>query len=343
MRVPAQSGAPSGPASAVNSPRGMDASRYAPRSRQPSLAQLRAFAAVAEHLHFREAAGAIGMSQPALSGAVSALEETLGVQLLERTTRKVLLSPAGERMAVRARRVLDAVGDLLEEAEAARAPFTGVLRLGVIPTVAPYLLPTVLQLVRRDYPDLDLQVHEEQTASLLDGLAHGRLDLLLLAVPLGAPGISEIPLFDEDFVLVTPRGHEYAGRGDVPREALREMDLLLLDEGHCLRDQALDICREAQSAGSEEVTTPVTTSAAGLSTLVQLVAGGMGVTLLPRTALRVETARNDALSTGYFATPAPARRIALAMRSQAAREAEFTAFADSLRDAVRSLPVRVAR
>ncbi|MFH9421411.1 LysR substrate-binding domain-containing protein [Streptomyces sp. NPDC017529] len=308
------------------------------RPRQPSLAQLRAFVAVAEHLHFREAAAEIGMSQPALSGAVSALEEALGVQLLERTTRKVLLSPAGERVAARARTVLEAVGDLLEEAEAARAPFTGVLRLGVIPTVAPYLLPTVLRLVRDRYPDLDLQVHEEQTGSLLDGLQQGRLDLLLLAVPLGAPTIAELPLFDEDFVLVAPKDHWLGGRGDIPREALKDMDLLLLDEGHCLRDQALDICREA---GREEGA-PVTTSAAGLSTLVQLVAGGLGVTLLPRTALRVETARNDQLTTGYFADPAPSRRIALAMRAGAARQAEFEEFAAALREAMKGLPVRIA-
>ncbi|MEV5599157.1 LysR substrate-binding domain-containing protein [Streptomyces sp. NPDC052496] len=307
------------------------------RPRQPSLAQLRAFAAVAEHLHFREAAAEIGMSQPALSGAVSALEEALGVQLLERTTRKVLLSPAGERVAARARTVLEAVGDLMEEAEAARAPFTGVLRLGVIPTVAPYLLPTVLRLVHDTYPDLELQVHEEQTGSLLDGLQQGRLDLLLLAVPLGAPTVAELPLFDEDFVLVAPQDHWLGGRGDIPREALKDMDLLLLDEGHCLRDQALDICREA---GREEGA-PVTTSAAGLSTLVQLVAGGLGVTLLPRTALRVETARNDQLTTGYFADPAPSRRIALAMRAGAARQGEFEEFAAALREAMRGLPVRI--
>ncbi|WP_078559531.1 LysR substrate-binding domain-containing protein [Streptomyces sp. PRh5] len=309
------------------------------KPRQPSISQLRAFVAVAEQLHFRDAAAAIGMSQPALSGAIAALEETLGVQLLERTTRKVLLSPAGERLAVRARTVLEAVGELLEEAEAARAPFTGVLRLGVIPTVAPYLLPTVLRLVHQRYPRLDLQVYEEQTASLLEGLTHGRLDLLLLAVPLGAPGVVELPLFDEDFVLVTPRDHWLGGRDDIPREALKELDLLLLDEGHCLRDQALDICREA---GRTEGT-PVTTSAAGLSTLVQLVAGGLGVTLLPRTALRVETARNDHLATGGFADPAPARRIALAMRAGAARTGEFEEFAEALREALRPLPVRVAR
>lgn len=315
----------------------MVAMNVANRGKQPSLAQLRAFAAVSEHLHFRDAAAAIGMSQPALSGAVSALEEALGVQLLERTTRKVLLSPAGERLAVRAKAVLDAVGELLEEAEAVRAPFTGVLRLGVIPTVAPYLLPNVLRLVHERYPDLDLQVHEEQTSSLLEGLAAGRLDLLLLAVPLGVPGVTELPLFDEDFVLVTHDDHWLGGRQDVPREALGELPLLLLDEGHCLRDQALDICREAgRTEGA-----PVTTTAAGLSTLVQLVAGGLGVTLLPRTAVQVETGRNPALATGYFADPAPTRRVALAMRAGAARQGEFEQFAGALREALGDLPVRV--
>jgi len=306
------------------------------KRRQPSLAQLRAFAAVAEHLHFRDAAAAIGMSQPALSGAVSALEETLGVTLLERTTRKVLLSPAGERLAVRAKAVLEEVGALMEEAEAVRAPFTGVLRLGVIPTVAPYLLPTVLKLVHDRYPHLDLQVHEEQTTSLIDGLTTGRLDLLLLAVPLGVPGVVELPLFDEDFVLVTPLGHPLGGREGIPREALKELNLLLLDEGHCLRDQALDICREAGRADA-----PVTTTAAGLATLVQLVAGGLGVTLLPRTAVKVETSRSDLLLTGSFAEPAPARRVALALRTGAARGAEYRELAGALREALRPLPVRV--
>ncbi|WP_326767520.1 hydrogen peroxide-inducible genes activator [Streptomyces sp. NBC_01591] len=315
----------------------MAQSNQGSRPKQPSLSQLRAFVAVAEYLHFRDAAAAIGMSQPALSGAVSALEEALGVQLIERTTRKVLLSPAGERLAVRARAVLEAVGELMEEAEAVRAPFTGVLRLGVIPTVAPYLLPTVLRLVHERYPELDLQVHEEQTSSLLEGLAAGRLDLLLLAVPLGVPGVSELPLFDEDFVLVMEKDHWLGGRADIPREALRELPLLLLDEGHCLRDQALDICREAgRTEGA-----PVTTTAAGLSTLVQLVAGGLGVTLLPRTAVRVETGRNEALATGYFAEPAPSRRVALGMRTGAARHEEFEEFAAALREAMTALPVRV--
>lgn len=305
------------------------------RRRQPSLAQLRAFAAVAEHLHFRDAAAAVGTSQPALSGAVAALEEVLGVRLVERTTRRVLLTSAGERLAVRAQGVLDAVDALMDEADAVRAPFTGTLRFGVIPTVAPYLLPTVLRLVHDRFPALDLQVHEEQTASLVDGLAGGRLDLLLLAVPLGVPGLTEMPLFDEDFVLVTPRDHPLAGGRDIPREVLREVELLLLDEGHCLRDQALEICRDVGRTSPAAVST----SAAGLATLVQLVAGGLGATLLPHTAVEVETGRSDRLATGFFRAPAPSRRIALVMRSGAARAAEFRALAEALREALTGLPV----
>lgn len=156
-------------------------------------------------------------------------------------------------------------------------------------------------------------------------------------MPLGVPGVTELPLFDEDFVLVMEQEHELGGRTDIPREALRGLPLLLLDEGHCLRDQALDICREAgRTEGA-----PVTTTAAGLSTLVQLVAGGLGVTLLPRTAVTVETARNDALTTGYFAEPAPSRRVALAVRTGTARHAEFEEFAAALREAMAALPVRV--
>lgn len=306
------------------------------KRRQPSLAQLRAFAAVAEHLHFRDAAGAIGMSQPALSGAVSALEETLGVTLLERTTRKVLLSPEGERIAVRAKAVLGEVGALMEEAEAVRAPFTGVLRLGVIPTVAPYLLPTVLRLVHERYPHLDLQVHEEQTTSLLDGLTSGRLDLLLLAVPLGVPGVRELPLFDEDFVLVTPLDHWLGGREGIPREALRELNLLLLDEGHCLRDQALDICREA---GRDDV--PVTTTAAGLSTLVQLVAAWARRHPAPAHRPHGRDLPQQPAPHRVLRRPGPHPPDRPGDAGGAARGAEYEELAAALRQALRPLSVRV--
>jgi LysR family hydrogen peroxide-inducible transcriptional activator len=302
----------------------------------PTIAQLRAFSAVADTLHFRDAAAIVGTSQPALSSAVAALEEALGTQLVERTTRRVLLTPAGERVARHARRVLAALEDLVDEAEAARRPFTGPLHLGVIPTVAPYVLPSLLRLVRKEYRELDLYVHEEQTHSLLDGLATGRLDLLVLALPVGVPGVDEIPLYDEDFTLVVPEGSALGGRSDVPRETLRNLDVLLLDEGHCLRDQALDVCHEvgAGEAGA--------TRAASLPTLVQLVAGGLGVTLLPETAITVETRPGSQLEVARFSAPAPYRRIGLVMRASTGRAAEFGQLAASLRNAVAGLPVRVA-
>lgn len=272
-----------------------------------------------------------------MSGAVRALEESLGVTLFERTTRRVLLSPAGERLAGRARAVLDEMAELVEEAEAARAPFTGVVRLGVIPTCAPYLLPTVLRLFRTEYPALAPRVYEERTGSLLSGLMAGRLDLLLLALPLSVPGVRELPLFDEDFSLVLPRGHELAGRRDLPLAVLRDLDLILLDEGHCMRDQALDICREA----GRDPAAALAAGAGGLSTLVQLVAGGLGATLLPCTALRLEMERAEELATGAFRAPAPGRRIGLALRKGTARTAEFEAMADALQRALRPLPVRL--
>ncbi|MCU7823070.1 LysR substrate-binding domain-containing protein [Kitasatospora sp. DSM 101779] len=315
----------------------MSTAQHHGKPRTPSVAQLRAFVAVAEHRHFREAAAATGTSQPALSGAVAALEDALGAQLVERTTRRVIITPLGERVAEHARRVLGSLHSLTETVEAARRPFTGPLHLGVIPTVAPYLLPAVLRLVRDSYPDLELHVHEERTPSLLDGLAAGRLDVLLLALPAGgAAPTRDIPLFDEDFVLVTPPGHELAGRTDVPRDVLLDLDVLLLEEGHCLRDQALDICREV---GAD--TAAGTTRIAGLSTLVQLVAGGLGTTLLPATALDVEAGRSDRIAAVRFAAPAPGRRIGLAARPGSARSDEYDRFAATLKKALRDLPVRI--
>lgn len=300
------------------------------KTRPPTLAQLRAFAAVAEYRHFRDAAAAIGMSQPALSGAIVALEESLDAQLVERTTRKVIITPLGERVAVHARGVLAGVHALADEVEASRRPFTGPLHLGVIPTVAPYLLPVVLRLARDHYPDLELNIHEERTPQLLDGLGSGRLDVLLLALP-GGPGMVDIPLYDEDFVLVTPPEHVLAGRDDVPRDVLLDLEVLLLEEGHCLRDQALDLCREA----------PGGTRAAGLPTLVQLVAGGLGVTLLPATALDVETSRSPQLAVARFRDPTPGRRIGLTHRPGSPRTPEYHRFAATLREALRPLPVRI--
>nr|BFE33324.1 LysR substrate-binding domain-containing protein [Actinomadura rugatobispora] len=266
------------------------------------------------------------MSQPALSGAVAALEETLHTRLVERTTRKVLLTPAGERVARRAERVMTELDRLIEEVRAVGGPLVGPLRLGVIPTVAPYLLPVVLPRLAADYPDLELTVHEEQTDQIVAELTAGRLDVVVIALPAPLPGVTELTLYDEDFVLVAPGSSDLGD--DLPRTVLNELDVILLNEGHCLRDQALDVCRQVGARAA------AATYATSLATLVQLVSGGLGVTLVPETALPVETRRAPNLRLHRFAAPAPNRRIGLGYRATSPRAAEFEALAESIRDAV---------
>ncbi|GAB3685270.1 LysR substrate-binding domain-containing protein [Actinocorallia lasiicapitis] len=267
------------------------------------------------------------MSQPALSGAVAALEETLGTQLVERSTRKVLLTPAGERVARRAAIVLAELDRLTEEAVADRGPLTGPLRLGVIPTVAPYLLPTVLPSLQRDFPAMELSVREEQTSQCLAELTAGRLDVAILALPVAMTGTVEIPLYDEDFLLCAPS--EYDVPEPLDRDVLADFDVLLLNEGHCLRDQTLDVCREVGARAA------AATYATSLATLVQLVSGGLGVTLLPESAVAVETGRSG-MTVRRFAEPAPFRRIGLVHRATSPRTTEYAALATALRTAVQS-------
>lgn len=304
----------------------------------PTVAQLRAFAALAERLHFRDAAAELGMSQPALSGAVAALEETLGTRLVERTTRRVLLTRSGEAVALRARAVLEGIEELAEAAQATGRPFTGDLHFGVIPTVAPYLLPALLRPLKARYPRLEPVLHEERTADLLDGLAAGRLDLAVLATPVEASNLTVHPLYDEDFMLVFPGDDPRAGRGPVELSTLSELPVLVMEEGHCLRDQTLEVCHEAGGSGL------ASTRAASLATLVQLVAGGLGVTLLPSSAAAVEARPGSGLAAAAFRAPAPGRHIALVHRASSPRAEEFAALAETMREAVRAhgLPVRTA-
>nr|WP_055505835.1 LysR substrate-binding domain-containing protein [Nonomuraea pusilla] len=304
----------------------------------PTLAQLRSFLAVAEHLHFREAAAALRMSQPTLSGNIASLEEILDTQLLERTTRKVLLTAAGERVAEHAWRVLAAVEDLMGEAAQNRAPFNGPAHLGVIPTVAPYVLPALLPMFARRFPHLKLTVHEAKTETILEEVREGRLDMVLLALPTETGGLVEEPLYDEDFLLALPHDHPLASDQEpLDREALKGLDIVLLNQGHCLREQAIDVCREVGARAT------ATTYATSLPTLVQLVAGGLGVTLLPESAVPVETGKRVRLSLRRFAAPAPGRTIGLAYRASSARAAEYAQLAKAVRSAIRQrkLPVRV--
>jgi LysR family hydrogen peroxide-inducible transcriptional activator len=305
------------------------------RASSVSIAQIRAFVSVADQLHFGAAADALGVSQPALSSAVALLESHLGVQLVERTTRRVLLTPEGEALLPDARAVVDSVGHLVDAA-AGQLALSGPLRLGIIPTVAPYLLPTVLRTMRRRLPDLAPEVREEQTDRLIDDLVSGRLDVAMLALPAGNASLTEVPLYEEDFVLLVPPGHRNAGATGLPPRALRGQDLLLLDEGHCLRDQALDLCRSARALGSVSSAT----RASSLSTVVQLVAAGLGTTIVPETALAAET-RRGGLGVARFTAPTPGRRIGLAFRTTSARAPAYLAIAGVVRASVGRLPVRV--
>jgi LysR family hydrogen peroxide-inducible transcriptional activator len=284
---------------------------------QPTIAGLRAFVAVAEKQHFGSAATALGVSQSTLSQALSALETGLGVQLIERSTRRVFLTTEGTQLLPQAQAVIDAAAAFTAAAAGSSDPLQGSIRLGLIPTVAPYVLPTLLAGLADRLPGLNLRLIEDQTERLLTGLREGSVDAALIALPAEAGGITEIPIYDEDFVLALPPGHPLAGRRRVSPTALAELPLLLLDEGHCLRDQALDVCRKAGVHAEL-----ANTRAASLATAVQCVAGGLGVTLIPQSAVAVETARSR-LELAYFASPRPGRRIGLVFRSSSGREAPY--------------------
>ena len=199
---------------------------------RPTLAQLRTFVTIAENKHFGTAAAKLAISQPSLSQALVALETGLGVQLIERSTRRVIVTPSGEALLPYAKATLN--GNL-----------SGPLTIGMIPTIAPYILPNLLHLINAELPELEPRIVEDQTKHLLEQLRDGHIDLAVLAVPTDHPGLIEIPLYTEDFVVVVPHDHKLAGRDDLTIDALRGLNLLLLDDGHCLRDQVVDLCRSA--------------------------------------------------------------------------------------------------
>jgi LysR family hydrogen peroxide-inducible transcriptional activator len=287
------------------------------KSYQPTIAGLRAFAAVAEKQHFSSAASTLGVSQSTLSQALAALETGLGVQLIERSTRRVFLTPEGRQLLPHAQAVIDAVEAFTAAAAGASDPLEGSMRLGLIPTVAPYVLPTVLGGLADRLPALTLRVVEDQTERLLAALREGALDAALIALPAETSGITEIPIYDEDFVLALPPGHPLSGKQRVSPAALAQLPLLLLDEGHCLRDQALDVCHKAGIQAEL-----ANTRAASLATAVQCVTGGLGVTLIPQSAVPVEAARSR-LGLAQFATPRPGRRIGLVFRSSSGHDAAY--------------------
>ena len=270
-----------------------------------TLKQLRYFDALARHCHFGRAAEACAISQPAMSMQIKEMEEALGGVLLERGTRQVGLTSFGEEAAQRVRNILRSVDELGDFARASQDRLVGRLRIGMIPTVAPYLLPAVIGNLTRTHPELDLHVRETLTPKLIQELAEGRLDAAIVALPVSESSLAEVALFAENFLLVRPGEDE--GTPVPSGEALREMRLLLLEEGHCFRDQALAFCQMRSSPLREVL------DASSLSTLVQMVSAGIGVTLIPEIAVAVET-RSASVSVARFKNPQPSRTIGMVWR-----------------------------
>jgi LysR family hydrogen peroxide-inducible transcriptional activator len=292
---------------------------------RPSIRQLEYLVALAATRHFGRAAKACAVTQPALSLQIRQLEELLGLRLFERSRRQVLVTPAGARVIERAREALRRIDDLLEEARMAQRPLTGRLSLGVIPTLAPYLLPRALPAVRAAYPELELLLREDQTQRIVTRLRAGELDLLLLALPIEGDDLESLPLFDEPFVLAVPAAHALArGRGPLAESALAGEPVVLLEEGHCLRAQALALCDAVGARESGRV------QATSLGTLVQMIANGLGITLLPATSLDVEARAGSGIALRAFEAPVPGRSIGLVWRRGSARGAEFRALGEIL-------------
>ena len=292
---------------------------------RPSVRHLESLVAIADHGSFRRAATALGISQPALSAQVQGAELLLGVQVFERDRRSVLITPAGEDIVARAREALTAVDAVGEAAQRRSLPLVGPLRLGVIPTIAPYWLPALLPAVRSKYPRLALILREDQTHRLLAQLGAGQLDVALLAIPV--PGdLTTASIARENFVFAAQRGSKLLGRKRITDRDLDHETVLLLEDGHCLRDQALAVCERGGAVESMEV------RATSLPTLVQMVAGGLGVTLLPEAAAEALVQPRGPVGVVAFANPVPGRTIGLAWRTSSARLREFRLLAETMQD-----------
>jgi LysR family transcriptional regulator, hydrogen peroxide-inducible genes activator len=288
---------------------------------QLTMKHLRYFEALSRHRHFGRAAEASAISQPALSLQIKELEDILGAPLAERGPRQIRLTALGEDFALRARDVLRAVDELAALARASTGPLAGRLRLGIIPTIAPYFLPQLIRRLASDFPDLDLRPREAVTQRLVRDLAEGRLDLALVALPVSEPSLIEHPLFEEEFLLVRPIAD--AARPVPSLSDLADMPLLLLEEGHCFRDQAIAACKLPRTPAGEIM------EGSSLSTLVQMVGAGIGVTLIPEMAAGVE-ARSAPVAVQRLRSPRPGRTIGLVWR-------RTNPLSDRLADLARSL------
>jgi LysR family hydrogen peroxide-inducible transcriptional activator len=277
-----------------------------------TLTELRYIVAVSRERHFGRAAAACFVSQPTLSVAVKKLEEELGVALFERGQGEVSVTAAGNRVVEQAQRVLEEASRIKEIAAAGRDPLAGTLRLGAIYTIGPYLLPKLVPILRRNAPSMQLLIQENFTHKLGEALKSGEADAILIALPYDEPGIATQALYDEPFVVAVPKGHPWEGRKRITSEELANESLLMLGEGHCFRDQVLEICRTVKSR--ERGSLARTVEGGSLETIRQMVAGGVGVTVLPSTSVGAGGVNTGLIRILPFAKPAPERRVGLAWR-----------------------------
>lgn len=292
------------------------------------LRDLEYLVAVEEERHFHRAAERCFVSQPTLSGQLKKLEERLGVQLIERSTRQVVMTDVGRVVTEQARRLLSQARGIEEIAQSFHDPMAGELKLGLIPTLAPYLLPQIMPAMKKRFPRLKLWLYEQQTAQLLERLRSAELDLVILALPVASDELVELDLFREPFWLALPQGDPLAKRKQVNLSDINERELMLLEEGHCLREHALDVCL---SAGASEYAGFHATS---LETLRHMVGEGMGITLMPQLALPGRLSKEDPVAYLPFPTPPPSRRIGMLYRKGSYRETAFLAIAETIRETV---------
>lgn len=289
----------------------------------PSVQQLAYLVALADHGHFGRAAAACHVTQPGLSSQVRELERRLGCVLVERSPRAIRLTPVGEQIADRARRVLRELDDLTEAAQLDAEGLVGAFRLGLIPTVAPYVLPDFVAALLDAHPRVELQLVEDRTDGLVQRLRAGELDAVVMALPVEGDDLRHVDLGVDPFLLAVPAGHRLARAKGVDVDVLADLPVLLLEEGHCLREQALSVCHLVR-------TEPTSMAATSLPTLVQMVAAGQGVTLLPATTVALEAREGS----GVVAVPlrdAPSRTLALVWRATSPRAARYAELAGLLR------------
>ncbi len=285
----------------------------------PTPQQLRYLVSLAETGHFGRAASACAVSQSTLSAGMLVLERQLKAQILDRSAGKhVVFTPLGMELVTKARQALAALGAVAEAADAARAPMSGPLRLGIIPTIGPFLLPRLMPELRSHYPALRLFLREDQTENLLDQLEAGQLDVLLLAEPCPCAGVETLAVMRDEFLAAVPRQHPLAQRSTIPVAALAAERLLLLEDGHCLRDQVLSVC-SANAVRSADF------AATSLHTLIQMVAGGLGVTLVPRMAVAAGITDGTGVELRPLEGAGGWRTISLAWRPNSPRAAEYRA------------------